>query len=158
MDSALHARNDAARARLAARLQRLTPQDLDRPIGGGWTVKAALLHLAFWDRFAATVAEQWQRTGYVPPGDDDAYINIAALNDWLAASPDYARREALRAAELADCAADGIGEALRSQIVAGGDIWVFERGIHRVEHIEQIERSLKAGVQRRSTIRNPGSP
>lgn len=142
MDSAYSARNDAARTRLAALVARLTSEELDSPLGDGWTVKAALLHLAFWDRFAAAVVEQWQCTGVVPTGGDDPYINLAALDDWLAAAPDYALHEVMRAAELSDRTAAAVGDALRAAITAGGETWVCERSIHRAEHIDQIERRI----------------
>jgi hypothetical protein len=142
MDLTHRGRNDAARARLAALVERLRPEDLDRPLGGGWTVKAALAHLAFWDRFDAATVQQWQREGYSKSGDDDTFINIAALDDWLAAPAEYVLCEVLRAAEAADRIAAGIDDALRAAITAGGETWAFERGAHRVEHIEQIERAL----------------
>ena len=144
MESGYRARNDAARARLIALAARLQPQDLERPLGGGWTVKVALAHLAFWDRFAAAAVEQWQRTGYTRSGDDDDSINIAMLNDWLALPQAYVLREVLRAAELADRTADGINETLEADIAAAGEDWAFERGRHRAEHIEQIERAIIA--------------
>jgi len=103
---------------------------------------AALLHLAWWDRLAAAVAHQWSRTGYARSGDDDAFINQAGLSDWVAAAPEYAMREVLRAAEGADLAAAAVSEVLRTEIVAGGEGWVCERSIHRTEHIEQVERVL----------------
>lgn len=143
MDATYSTRNDAARSRLQALVERLTPADLDRPLGDGWTVKAALMHLAFWDRLAAAAVEQWQRTGVAPWGEDAPYINVAGLNDWLAAAPAYALREVLSAAELADRAAADIGEALRAEILARGESWVCERGIHRAEHVEQVELALK---------------
>jgi len=142
MDSTYRARNDAARTRLATLIARLSPQDLDHPLGDGWTVKAALLHLAFWDRYAAAVAQQWQRTGIVATGVEDAYINLAALDDWLAATPEYALREVVRAAALADRTAAAVGDALHADLDAHGETWVCERSVHRAEHLEQIERLL----------------
>ena len=142
MDPAYRECNDAARARLAALVQRMMPEDLDTPLGEGWTVKVALAHMAFWDRFAEAAIGRWQRAGFVPIADDDGYINLAALNDWLAAPPEYALREVLQAAELVDTAAAGIEEALRTEICAGEESWACERGVHRVAHLKQVERAL----------------
>ena len=58
---------------------------------------------------------------------------------------DHALAEVIRAAELADHAANGVGKALHDQIVAAGEDWACERGLHRLEHIEQIERVLSRG-------------
>jgi hypothetical protein len=141
MDATYREPNDATLTRLRTLVKQFTPEDLDRPVGDGLTLKVALLHLAWWDRFAAAVAQEWQIKGYIASGHDDAYINQAALNDWLAASPEYALSEVVRAAEVSDHAAAGIGDALRADIVAGGEGWVCERGVHRTEHIEQIEQA-----------------
>lgn len=142
MDATCHARNAAARTRLDALVGRLTAADLDEPLGGGWTVKAALGHLAFWDRYAAAAVEQWRANGYTWSGGDDPYINAAGLSDWLAATPEHALREVLRAAEVADSAAARIDDALWAAIIAGSESWACERGVHRLEHIEQIEQAL----------------
>ena len=141
MDSAYRARNDAARASLLALVNRLTKEDLARSVGGGWTVKATLLHLAFWDRLATAALDRWTRDGFTPSADDDgALINIAALDDWLAAAREYSLSEPMRAAEAADRAAGSVSEALHARLVAGGESWACERGVHRLEHIEQIKR------------------
>lgn len=105
-------------------------------------MKVAFAHLAYWDRFAASTVHQWQQMGFTPSGDDDVYSNLAGLNDWLAVPADYALREVVQAAELADHAADAIGGVLQAEIAAGGESWAYERGVHRVEHIEQIERAF----------------
>ncbi len=137
-------RNDASLARLGELVQNCTDSDLDRPLGEGWTVKASLMHLAFWDRYAAAALQQWQLSGYARSGEDDAFINVAALNDWLAAAPEYARSEPIAAAEATNQAADALDDPLIAAIEAGGETWVFNRYIHRNEHIEQIEQELAA--------------
>ena len=42
-------RNAEATNRLQALVARLEETDLARSLGGGWTVRFALAHLAFWD-------------------------------------------------------------------------------------------------------------
>ena len=42
-------RNAEATRRLHALVARLEETDLERSLGGGWTVGFALVHLAFWD-------------------------------------------------------------------------------------------------------------
>lgn len=142
MEPDFRRRNDASLARLRELVGRLTPADLDRPLGEGWTVKAALAHLAFWDRYAAAAVQRWQRAGYAWSGPEDPFVNLAGPSDWLAAPPDYVLREVLRAAEAADAAAAGVGETLLAAIVAGGEAWACERCVHHLEHVDQIGRAL----------------
>ena len=57
MESSHLSRNQAALQRLAELAARLTEEDLARSLGGGWTIKAALAHLAFWDRYASALLD-----------------------------------------------------------------------------------------------------
>lgn len=136
-------RNGAATDSLRRLLQRLTDADLDRPLGEGWTVKAALLRMAFWDRFAGAALQRWQHGGFTPSGEGDgAFINEAGLPGWLAVSPEHARAAVITAAEATDRAAGSVSDSLCAAIEAGGEIWALNRQLHRAEHIEQIERAL----------------
>jgi hypothetical protein len=140
-------RNEAATTRLRELVQRLTDADLDRPLGGGWTVKAALLHMAFWDRFAGAALVRWARSGFTPSDEGDgSFINTAGLPDWLAAPSEYARAAVVAAAAATDHIAASLADPLCDAIEAGGEAWALNRHVHRTEHIEQIERAL-AGVE-----------
>jgi hypothetical protein len=144
MDGSYRQRNDATREQLAALVRRLRPGDLDLALDEGWTVRAALMHLAFWDRFAAVHVEEWQRTGFQPALDDANLINLAALNDWLAAPTNYVVREVVAAAGSADRCAAAVDDTSREAIAAGDELSWCERSVHRAEHIEQIEAALAA--------------
>ena len=138
------ARNDAATGRLRELVQRLTDADLDRPLGEGWTVNAALAHLAFWDRFAGAVLNHWTTGGFVPSGEGDgSFINTAGLPDWLAAPAEYVRDAVITAAAATDRAAAAIPASLLPMIESGGELWALNRHVHRTEHIEQIEQALR---------------
>ncbi len=141
------AANAAATDRLRELVQRLTDADLDRPLGGGWTVKATLAHLAYWDRFAGAALQQWQRSGCTPSGEGDgAFINRAGLADWLAVPSQYVRSSVIEAAQATDRAAALISDSLHAAIEAGGEAWALNRHLQRSEHMEQIERALTAAA------------
>src|SRR5262245_37604075 len=96
-------RNDASRQRLAALGARLNPAELERPLEDErWTVGAALAHLAFWDRFAATVLAWWEAEGFVAYQSTADVINAAALPGWRVLPADYVLRDVLAAAEAVD--------------------------------------------------------
>lgn len=142
MEQSYRERNDATRAQLHALLQRLAPAGFARALGGGWTVQAALMHLAFWDRFAALLVEQWQRTGFQRSLHDDEILNRAALPAWLAARSDQVAPEVRAAAAEADQRAAVVGAELAAAVAAGGEWWVCDRNLHRAEHLAQIEQAL----------------
>jgi hypothetical protein len=137
------ARNDATRAELSDLIARLTPDDLGRSLGDGWTVKAALAHLAYWDRYAASLRRAWAVSGFrADVGFVSDHVNDAGLADWLAVTADAALAEALRAAHEADALAANTPEPLRRAAIDGGMPRALDRSIHRAEHLEQITRAL----------------
>lgn len=143
MDRDYVTRNELVQERLITLVARLTPEDLERPIGDGWTVKAALAHLAFWDRYAVALIDRWSEAGFKEDeGFNADFPNLAGLADWLAAPADYALAEVASAARLADRRAAEAPPHLVDAILRGGMPRVLDRSVHRVEHIEQIERFL----------------
>src|SRR4051794_19219710 len=75
MDTSHLARNQAAMQRLTDLVGRLTDDDLARSLGGGWTIKAALAHLAFWDRYAVALLDDWSAHGFQPVASSPDHIN-----------------------------------------------------------------------------------
>lgn len=141
VDRALLRRNEASRERLKKLVTSLAGQEPDRPIGHGWTVAAALAHLAFWDRYSLFALERWQRDGTaLPPADADA-INDSALPIWLALSPVAAGKQALLAAEAVDRAVEAAPAELVEAVLAAGRPRL-DRSIHREKHLPDIERAL----------------
>lgn len=144
MDVSYREHNHAATAQLRAFVEGLTPADLDRPLGDGWTVKAALAHMAFWDRLAASLLEQWERTGVEPvlTHGEDLHLNRVCLRDWLAVPPAYALREVLEAATLVDHRAAQVGEQMRAAIMAAGQSFRCLRYRHRYEHLAHMGQTV----------------
>jgi hypothetical protein len=136
--------NDAATAQLRGLAETLTLTDLDRPLGGGWTVKAALAHMAFWDRLAASLLEEWQQAGAGPAliYGEDLHLNRVCLRDWLALPAEHVLREVVEAATLVDQCAARVGETLQASILAAGEGWACLRYRHRHEHLAQMGQTV----------------
>lgn len=137
-------RNSAATAQLRAFVGGLSPADADRPVGGGWTIKAALGHLTFWDRFAALLLEEWRQTGVQPNLDhgEDAYLNRICLPDWLALPYAHTALSVIDAATVVDSRAAKVTPTLREAIIAAGETWALQRFRHRLEHLAQMTQAL----------------
>ena len=61
IDRSYVADNNAQRARLRARVARMSDADLATPMPAGWTVAAVLGHLAFWDQRILALLEAAER-------------------------------------------------------------------------------------------------
>jgi uncharacterized damage-inducible protein DinB len=131
------------RQRLVALVARLGDDELMTQMADGWTVAATLAHLAFWDRRAALLIERWQRDGVGASAADVDAVNDAAKAQWLALPPRVAAEQAVEAAQAADAALEASSRELVQQIVDIGYPINIRRGIHRGQHLDEIERSLR---------------
>ena len=138
------ARNAADRERLHALVARLSEEELQHPLGDGWTVAAALAHLAFWDRYVLARWGQYERDGafLALPDRHVDLANEAALPQWLALPPRRAAALALVAAEevdrrIAGLAPEAVGAALATDRPA-----MVDRSRHRRAHLDAIEGAL----------------
>src|SRR5215471_4937192 len=52
--------------RLRGLVDKLSDQELSRPMDAGWTVAAVLAHLAFWDYRIVTLLDEWNASGTPP--------------------------------------------------------------------------------------------
>jgi hypothetical protein len=144
MDASSIGRSQAETRRLAELVGRLTEDDLGKSLGGGWTVKAALAHLAHWDRFAAAVLEGWSADGFQPVASSPDHVNSASLPDWLTLPSQYVLSSVVAAAKAADDAVQAVTPELASAIEAGGRARTLDRSVHRKDHLDQIEAALGA--------------
>lgn len=132
------ATNREATERLRALVERLSDDDLQRTLDNGWTVAVALVHIAFFDRRTARLAERWRRDGYgQSPYDADA-INDAMLPAWQLIPPRAAANEALAAAAEADEAVANLPDDLLATIRERGGMRT-NRAEHRNNHVAEIE-------------------
>jgi hypothetical protein len=138
--------NNTQRARLEAFVASQSDADLARPLSAGWTVAGVLAHLAFWDQRALILLDQWDKTGKVPPKDDEVHvdwINDAAKPMFLALPPRRAAELALSIARAVDAKVAGLRDDIVAQNAAAGTPVTLSRASHRKEHLDELERELK---------------
>ena len=134
-------RNAEATNRLSALVERLAEGDLERSLGGGWTVAFALTHLAFWDARQHVALQGYARGDAFPPEDKAVNDTLEAVAPLLRG--EAAGREAVRAAMLADATVAGLSEAQRASLAGEGVGFAVQRWQHREDHIAQIEAVLR---------------
>jgi hypothetical protein len=146
MDRSYLAENNAERTRLKALVERLSDEELSRPMADGWTVAGSLAHMAFWDARALALMNRWDQGGAPSKADhepeDVASINDAAKPLCLALPPRIAAQLALQLAEETDRRVAALSEERLAQIMAIGQPFNLSRANHRKEHLDEIERFL----------------
>ena len=138
-------RNNAERARLKALAAKCTDADLARPMPAGWTVAGVLGHLAFWDQRILALLDQWEGAGVAPPphhdGDVD-WINDATKPMLLAVPPRKAAELSVAIAETVDRRVAAMSDDLVARNAGAGSPLNLDRGVHRREHLDDIDRVL----------------
>jgi hypothetical protein len=114
----------------------------DHPLGHGWTVGAALVHLAFWDRCLKLWLERWQRSGIAASLDADL-LNETLLPLWTAIAPADAARLAVEAAEALDRWLESASADVLAGIRGLGRPYLLDRSLHRNQHLDEIEAALR---------------
>jgi hypothetical protein len=142
-DRAHETTNARARDRLTALVGRLSDADLARPVGHGWTVATALLHLAFWDLRAAALVDRYRSAGVSPSPVDVDVVNDTVLALAPALAPRAVARLAVDAAAACDQRIAALPDPLLDAILAAGSPFSLARHVHREEHVEEIERALR---------------
>jgi len=142
-------RNASSRAALITLVRSLSGADLNTDLGGGWTVKVALTHLAFWDFRQHASLSQHLSTG-APLGDgtppaleDSDDVNNVAI-DRLAPhlNPAAIADLVIEAAEAVDAQLERTDPDLLDKLSGAPQPSIIRRGLHREEHIAQINRGL----------------
>ena len=74
-------RVDAGKAWLDERLAEFpVEKDFDEPVGGGWTRRQMVHHLAVWHELTVERLRSYQQTGQRPAGIDSDVVNAEAMN------------------------------------------------------------------------------
>jgi hypothetical protein len=134
-------RNAASLARLRRLIDRLSDDDLARPLGNGWTAAAEIAHLAFWDRRASILLDRWTRDGISPSAMDVDVINDALLAQWLLLPPRDAANDALAAGEEINARIAALPDELAGA-VREGQVIRLDRSHHRTVHLDELERTF----------------
>ena len=151
VDRSYAGRNETSLARLRSVLGGLSAADLRRSAGAGdWTVGQIVGHLTFWDRF---LAARWRAALAGGDGGQPTYLphELAdLLNDglpptWLAFASGAGSTifaEAIAAAEEVDRIVAGLPESTPVEAILNERPALLDRSIHRISHLDQIERAL----------------
>jgi hypothetical protein len=143
--------NARERERLRALVARLSDDELSLPLGDGWTIAAALAHLAFWDQRSLVLTRNWKRTGVL--NVDDANLDVtndALLPLCLAMAPRAAAALAISSAEAIDRELEEAPAEFISAMENAGVRWRLYRSVHRETHLGQIEAVLRSRDQGRA--------
>jgi uncharacterized damage-inducible protein DinB len=143
VDKSYIADNNRERERLKALVERLSDEQLSRPMPGGWTVAAVLAHMAFWDARALHLMDKWEN-GAEPSRDDWEPDNIDWVNDaskvlCLALPPRRAALLAVEVAEQTDRRVEALSDELLAKLIELGPPFNLSRAEHRKEHLDEIE-------------------
>ena len=141
-DATLLADNAASTVRLERLVARLKEADMQRDLGGGWTVTTALAHLGFWDRRFAYAFNRWVQEGTPYVVIDNAVINYALEPMLAAVDPRAAGGIAVAAAKELDAAIESMTDAMVGDMEARQLAFMLNRERHRNDHIQQIEAVL----------------
>jgi hypothetical protein len=109
----------------------------------GWTIAAALAHLAFWDHRRLLVVRKWQQKPFTPSPMDSDIINDALVPFFLALPPRKAADLAIAFAEELDHELEEVSPEFVAAMEKSGDRHALNRAIHRKMHLDDIEALLK---------------
>jgi hypothetical protein len=142
MSNAYTRENTTEREHLIALANRLTDQELSRPLEADWTVSGILAHLAFWDQRAVTLLEKWQQEGVGPSPLDTDVVNEAMRGLCVAIPPRAAAQMAIACASAIDQAIEQLDPAMLKKVETDGQTVHLNRAEHRRMHLGQIEQAL----------------
>jgi len=138
--NSLAAGNAESTERLSALVGGLSAEDMQRSLGGGWTIGFALAHLAFWDARQVAALQRMSR-GEAFPAEDLA--TNAALEAIAAAfNPKTIGQAAVGAAQQLDALVESLTAEQVNALTDSGRSYAIDRAPHREEHIRQIEQAL----------------
>lgn len=143
------ATNRAELERLRRLVDRLSDQELSKPMSAGWTVAGVLAHLAYWDYRVVTLLDRWGPDGRGVPPPTIGEVQVDWINDagkpmCLALPPRTAARMAVEAAVAADQRVAALSDGLLAANRAAGTPISVLRAEHRREHLDEIEHVLGA--------------
>jgi hypothetical protein len=135
-------RNRLELDRLRKLLAELADSQLGLSLGEGWTVSAALAHMAYWDQRALVLLERWPKQEITLEPSD--VINRASLPHWLALPPRATVDLALQAAEAINRKIESLPPDVFGWYADNPNTPLdIVRANHRGEHIDQIQQAIR---------------
>lgn len=132
--------NAKALERLRSLVKNISDNELKLVINKeGWTIAAALGHLAFWDTRRLILLRNWEISGVMPSSIDENVINDSLLPFLKAITPRKVVDLAIATAEKLDRKLEMLSPELIKSIEAMGDEHALDRSIHRNMHLDEID-------------------
>src|ERR1700730_6913770 len=123
--------------RLRRLVQRLDATMLTVRLPNGWTVAGALAHVAFWDRLRLCLMRRWAAGDMCSAAYDTNLFNETTQTLLEMIPPDRAA-----AAEEVDALLLQVSDEVVEAALARPDAPNLDRGSHRKEHLDRIEKAL----------------
>lgn len=137
--------NASSRERLRKLVNEITDEELKLVIyKEGWTIAAALAHLAFWDERRRVLIRKWKKKGVTDSPFEADILNDALVPFLLAIPPRDAANLAVLTADTLDRELEELSPDLITSIEALGDRHAFNRSLHRKMHLDEIDTLLKS--------------
>jgi len=108
----------------------------------GWTVAGALAHVAFWDRLRLCLMLRWAAGDMCSAAYDPNLFNDAMQPLLEMIPPELAGAAAVKSAEEVDALLLEVSDEVVAAALARPDAPNLDRGSHRQEHLDRIEKSL----------------
>ena len=149
MDKSYVGENKKSRERLKKLVDTITDEELTLTLNKeGWTVAAALAHLAFWDTRRLILLPKWKKNSVTPSPVDTDTINDTLIPFFLSLPPRKAAELAISTVEKLDRELETLPDDLAEAIGKTGDRSALNRGVHRKMHLDDIENLLKTHRKR----------
>lgn len=140
VDRSFQTQNRLETQKLKQLLTKLSEADLEKSVNHGWTIKATVVHLAFYDMRGLVLLDEYERTGVRQSPYDIEPINEVVRQ--LAASMNGSAAVQLwaDAAEALDQRIEAQPDSMLVAIRAAGNPFNLPRHKHRAEHRAEIEK------------------
>jgi hypothetical protein len=148
MASNYNEENQKARGRLQKLVNSISDEELKYIIyQEGWTVAAALGHIAFWDERRLVLIRRWERGEY--EYSDINGVAMDTVNDalvplFLSVPVRVMAEMVIASAEKIDKEIAGLSPELMARIEAVNDPFFLNRAKHRNMHLDEIEALFKS--------------
>jgi hypothetical protein len=137
--------NREATERLSNLVKNISDKELQFVIyKEGWTIAAALAHLAFWDERRHLVLKAWKQNGVTPTPYIDDIVNDVLIPLLLAIPPRKAAELAIETAKALDKELEELPEEILKAIEALKEPKTLDRAHHRNMHLDEIDTFLKS--------------
>ena len=144
MDRPYIIENAKSTERLARLAKSLTDDELKLVIyKEGWTIAAALAHIAFWDERRRLVLKIWKKKGVKPISYIDDIVNDILIPFLLAIPVRKAADLAVSTARALDEEIAALSPRMVKAIESLNDEVALNRADHRNSHLDKIEAFLK---------------